>query len=291
MRKPVQNIGASVRARLLNLAKERNQPFELLLIRYTLERLLYRLSTSKHRERFALKGAMLMRHWLDDPHRPTRDLDLLGFGDSDPELTLKIFREICAVKADDAVVFDSDGLVVDRVRDESGYSGLRLKTYATVDGARVRVVIDIGYGDATEPGLNDIELPVLLDQPAPNLRAYPYETVIAEKFQAMVALGLANSRLKDFYDIWILAQTYAFKDDRLARAIAATFARRKTEIPTERPDGLTLAFASDPTKQQQWNGFVEEVAVNPGPLVDVVEALAAFLLPHAEKARNLHAKR
>jgi hypothetical protein len=234
---------------------------------------------------------MLMRHWLDDPHRPTRDLDLLGFGDSDPELTLKIFREICAVKADDAVVFDVDGLVVDRVRDESGYSGLRLKTYATVDGARVRVVIDIGYGDATEPGLNDIELPVLLDQPAPNLRAYPYETVIAEKFQAMVALGLANSRLKDFYDIWILAQTCDFKDGRLAQAIAATFARRKTEIPTERPDGLTLAFASDPTKQQQWNGFVEEVAVNPGPLVDVVEALAAFLLPHAEKARNLHAKR
>jgi predicted nucleotidyltransferase component of viral defense system len=291
MRKPVQNIGASVRARLLNLAKQRNQPFELLLIRYTLERFLYRLSTSKHRERFALKGAMLMRHWLDDPHRPTRDLDLLGFGDSDPELTLKIFREICAVKADDAVVFDVDGLVVDRVRDESGYSGLRLKTYATVDGARVRVVIDIGYGDATEPGLNDIELPVLLDQPAPNLRAYPYETVIAEKFQAMVALGLANSRLKDFYDIWILAQTCDFKDGRLAQAIAATFARRKTEIPTERPDGLTLAFASDPTKQQQWNGFVEEVAVNPGPLVDVVEALAAFLLPHAEKARNLHAKR
>ena len=291
MRKPVQNIGVSVRARLLNLAKQRNQPFELLLIRYTLERFLYRLSTSKHRERFALKGAMLMRHWLDDPHRPTRDLDLLGFGDSDPELTLKIFREICAVKADDAVVFDVDGLVVDRVRDESGYSGLRLKTYATVDGARVRVVIDIGYGDATEPGLNDIELPVLLDQPAPNLRAYPYETVIAEKFQAMVAFGLANSRLKDFYDFWILAQTCDFKDGRLAQAIAATFARRKTEIPTERPDGLTLAFASDPTKQQQWNGFVEEVAVNPGPLVDVVEALAAFLLPHAEKARNLHAKR
>jgi len=291
MRKPVQNIGASVRARLLNLAKERNQPFELLLIRYTLERLLYRLSTSKHRERFALKSAMLMRQWLDDPHRPTRDLDLLGFGDSDPELTLKIFRELCAVKADDAVVFDVDGLVVDRVRDESGYSGLRLKTYATVDGARVRVVIDIGYGDATEPGLNDIELPVLLDQPAPNLRAYPYETVIAEKFQAMVVLGLANSRLKDFYDIWILAQTYAFKDDRLAQAIAATFARRKTEIPTERPDGLTSAFASDPTKQQQWAGFVEEVAVNPGPLVDVVEALASFLLPHAEKARNLHTKR
>ena len=291
MRKPLQNIGASVRARLLNLAKERNQPFELLLIRYTLERLLYRLSKSKHRERFVLKGAMLMRYWLDDPHRPTRDLDLLGFGDSDSELTLKIFREICAIKADDAVVFDIDGLVVDRVRDESGYGGLRLKTYATVDGARVRLVIDIGYGDATEPGLNDIELPVLLDQPAPNLRAYSYETVIAEKFQAMVALGLANTRLKDFYDIWILAQTYGFKDDRLAQAMAATFARRKTEIPTERPDGLTSAFAGDPMKEHQWAAFAQEVAVNPGPLVDVVEALASFLLPHAERARNLPAKR
>jgi predicted nucleotidyltransferase component of viral defense system len=291
MRKPLQNVGASVRARLLNLAKERNQPFELLLVRYTLERLLYRLSTSKHRENFALKGAMLMRHWLDDPYRPTRDLDLLGFGDSDPKLTLNLFREICAIEADDAVVFDIDGLAVDTVRDESGYSGLRLKTYATVDGARVRVVIDIGYGDATEPGLIDIEFPVLLDQPAPNVRAYSYETVIAEKFQAMVALGLANTRLKDFYDIWILTQAYEFNDDRLAQAIAATFARRKTVIPTELPDGLTPAFARDPAKQQQWAAFVQEFAVNPGPLTHVVKTLATFLMAHAGKVRSLPAKK
>jgi Nucleotidyl transferase AbiEii toxin, Type IV TA system len=143
-----------------------------------------------------------------------------------------------------------------------------------------------GYGDVTEPGLNDIQLPVLLDQPAPNLRAYPPETVIAEKFQAMVALGLANSRLEDFYDIWILAQTYDFKDDRLAQAIAATFARRKTEIPAERPDGLTAAFATDPTKQKQWAGFVEEVAVNPGTLPEIIEDLSAFLMPHAEAAKR-----
>lgn len=168
---------------------------------------------------------------------------------------------------------------------------MRLKTYATVDGARVRVVIDIGYGDATEPGLIDIELPVLLDRPAPNLRAYSYETVIAEKFQAMVALGLANTRLKDFYDIWVLAQAYEFNDDRLAQAIAATFARRKTVIPTERPDGLTPAFASDPTKQQQWAAFAQEVAVNPGPLTDVAETLATFLMTHAEKARSLPTKK
>ena len=170
MRKPLQNIGASVRARLLNLAKERNQPFDLLLTRYTLERLLYRLSSSQYRQRFVLKGAMLMTNWLDDPHRPTRDLDLLAFGDSDPEAMLSVFREICAVKADDAVVFDIAALTVERVRDELEYSGLRIKTNATVDGAKVRVLIDIGFGDAIEPGLTEIELAVLLGQPAPPAR-------------------------------------------------------------------------------------------------------------------------
>ncbi|WP_311972638.1 nucleotidyl transferase AbiEii/AbiGii toxin family protein [Bradyrhizobium agreste] len=151
----------------------------------------------------------------------------------------------------------------------------------------MRIVIDIGYGDATEPGLNEIELLPLLDQPAPKLRAYPPETVIAEKFQAMVHLGLANTRLKDFYDICVLARAYEFKDDRLARAIKATFARRKTDIPADRPDALTKAYADDPTKVQQWTAFIQDVAVNPGPLPGVVETLATFLTPHAEKARNL----
>lgn len=207
MRKPLKNVGASVRARLLNLSKERNEPFDLLLTQYALERLLYRLSISKYKDRFVLKGAMLLRHWLDDPHRPTRDLDLLGFGESDPQLTLGYFKEIGSIEADDGVIFDPDTLEVDTARDDSGYSGLRLKCYATIDGARVRIVVDIGYGDATEPGLNEIELVPLLDQPAPKLRAYPPETVIAEKFQAMVHLGLANTRLKDFYDIWVLFRT------------------------------------------------------------------------------------
>jgi predicted nucleotidyltransferase component of viral defense system len=287
MRKPLKNVGASVRARLLNLSKERNEPFDLLLTQYALERLLYRLSISKYKDKFVLKGAMLLRHWLDDPHRPTRDLDLLGFGESDPQLTLGYFREIGSVQADDGVTFDADTLEVDAVRDDSGYSGLRLKCYATIDGARIRIVIDIGYGDATEPGLNEIELLPLLDQPAPKLRAYPPETVIAEKFQAMVHLGLANTRLKDFYDIWGLSRTYEFKDDRLPRAIRATFDRRKTQIPTERPDALSEAFANDPTKIQQWTAFIRDVAIDPGPLNGVVETLAAFLMPHAEKARNL----
>jgi hypothetical protein len=131
---------------------------------------------------------------------------------------------------------------------------------------------------------------VLLDQPSPKLKAYRYETVIAEKFQALVTLGLANTRLKDFYDIWMLAQTFDFDGQELAQAIAATFARRKTEIPTEPPDGLTAAFAGDPMKRQQWAAFVEEVAVNPGDLGDIIAALSVFLLPHAGRARKLQAK-
>jgi predicted nucleotidyltransferase component of viral defense system len=286
MRRPVRNVGASIRARLLNLSKERNQPFDLLLTRFALERLLYRLSISKYRERFVLKGAILITTWFDHPHRPTRDLDLLGIGDSDPEATLGVFREICAVEADDAVVFDIDGLSIDLIRDETEYGGLRIKTYAVVDGARVRVIVDVGFGDATEPGLTETDLPVLLDLPAPRLRAYARETVIAEKFQAMVVLGRANSRMKDLYDIWLLSQTYEFKDDRLARAIAATFKRRNTVIPTERPDALSKAFAEDPTKMQQWDAFVDGVDATSGSLAKIVDELAVFLKPHAAKARK-----
>lgn len=160
MRKPIKNIGASVRARLLNLAKDRNQPFDLLLTRYALERLLYRLSISEQRDLFVLKGAMLLTSTMDDPHRSTRDLDLLGFGDSDPNKIIKVFRKICAVKKDDAVVFDTKNLAIDSIRDATEYGGLRLKTTADVDGAKVRVVIDIGFGDSVEPGLIEIDLPV-----------------------------------------------------------------------------------------------------------------------------------
>jgi hypothetical protein len=291
MRRPLRNVGASVRARLLNLAKERNQTFDLLLTRYVLERLLSRLSQSKHRDRFVLKGAILMTTWLDDRHRPTRDLDLLGFGDPDPEAMIAIFREVCAIMADDAVVFDTECVTVDPIRDGQEYGGLRLETTATVDGARVRVVIDIGFGDVVVPGVEEMELPVLLDQPAPRLRAYPRETVIAEKFQAMVVLGRANSRMKDFHDIWVLKHSFAFKGDVLARAIAATFARRKTEVPAERPDALSRAFAEDPLKQRQWQAFLQDLAMKPpGSFADVLDELDDFLMSAAAQARALSMK-
>lgn len=288
MPKAPKNIAASVRARLLALAKERGVSFDLIANRYVIERLLYRLGVSPHADRFVLKGATLLMTWLDTPHRGTRDLDLLGFGDPGPEQMLTIFRDVLAQDApDDGVVFDAGGLVVDRIREMLAYGGLRLRTTASLSGAIVPVSIDIGFGDALEPGDEMLDFPVLLAMPVPRVRAYARETVIAEKFEAMVALGRANSRMKDFYDIWVLSQTFEFSDDRLARAIAATFARRKTAIPSELPDALCADFADDPSKQAQWRAFVTGVAIPPGDLSDVVAALAAFLMPHAARALRL----
>jgi hypothetical protein len=279
-------MGASVRARLLKLAKERNQPNDLLLTRYALERLLYRLSTTRHRERFVLKGAMLITTWFEEPFWPTRDLDPLGFGDPDPQAMLAFFREICAVEMDDGVVFGVAGLAVDLIREELEYGGLRIKTDAEIAGACVRVVIDIGFGDAIEPDGAEVELPVLLDLPAPRLRAYSRETVIAEKFHAMVALGRANSRMKDLYDIWLLSRTHEFTGDGLGRAIAATFARRKTPVPTDPPFALTSAFVDDRAKQQQWASFVESVGAELPSLIEIIDDLAAFLMPHVAATRT-----
>lgn len=222
MARRTRDIGASVRSRLLKLARERGQPFDLVITRYALERVLYRLSRSAYRDRFALKGALLITTWFTDPHRPTRDLDLLGFGDSAEESILSVFREVCGMPADDGITFGVDRLRIERIREELEYGGLRLRTVANLSRARINVVIDVGFGDAVEPGLEEIEFPVLLDSAAPRLRAYPRETVIAEKFQAMVYLGRANSRMKDFYDVWVLSKAYEFDEARLARAIAAT---------------------------------------------------------------------
>jgi len=189
-----RNIGASVRQRLLNLAQATGRPLELLLTRYALERLLHRLSLSAHRHRFVLKGAMLLATWFDEPHRATRDVDLLGFGDSAEDALLDTFREIMALEVDDGVSFDLQGLRIEAIREELEYGGSRLRTTAALAGARIPITVDIGFGDAVAPGIEDIELPVLMDMPSPHLRAYPLETVIAEKFHAMVVLGLANSR-------------------------------------------------------------------------------------------------
>jgi predicted nucleotidyltransferase component of viral defense system len=255
-----RNVGASVRQRLLNLAHARGQPMELLLTRYALERLLHRLSLSPHRERFVLKGAMLLAIWFDEPHRATRDMDLLGFGDAAEDALLSTFREIMAVEVDDGVSFDLKGLRIEPIREEVEYGGSRLRTTAALAGARIPITVDIGFGDAVEPGTLDIDLPVLLDAPSPHLRAYPPETVVAEKFHAMVALGRANSRMKDYYDVWMLTSTFELEPERMRRAIAATFARRNTQVPSAIPDGLSDAFADDPGKQRQWEAFARNLS-------------------------------
>ncbi|MDO8775936.1 MAG: nucleotidyl transferase AbiEii/AbiGii toxin family protein [Burkholderiaceae bacterium] len=284
--KKPRDIGASVRARLLTLARQKGQAFDLLLTRYANERLLHRLSLSPHRNRFVLKGAMLMTTWFDDPHRPTRDMDFLGYGDPAPDAMLVTFREICAIEVDDGIVFDVDGLRVELIREELEYGGLRLRTTGALAGARIAVIIDIGFGDAIEPGIEEINLPVLLDLPQPRLRVYARETVVAEKFQAMVMLGLANSRMKDFYDVWILSRSYDFDEDRLSRAIAATFERRGTAIPFDAPVALTQTFATDTGKQRQWAAFVRDLAIEIPVFEAVVTDLAGFLMPYARHARQ-----
>lgn len=279
MAKPLTNIAASVRARLLNLARETQRPLDQLLTRYALERLLYRLSRSEYRDRYALKGALLVTTWFDSPHRPTRDLDFLGFGDPSTDVLLTRFREVAAITVDDGLAYDTASLTAEPIREDQLYGGIRLRTTATLAGARIPIVIDVGFGDATEPGLQEIDLPVLLGMPAPHLLAYPPETVIAEKFEAMVKLGLANSRLKDYYDVWALLTTRELDQERLASAIAATFKRRGTDVPTETPDGLTPVFAASGARQTQWQAFTRNVE-REAPTLDIVVAeLDARLMP------------
>lgn len=273
-----RNVGASVRQRLLNLAHARGQPLELLLTRYALERLLHRLSVSPYRERFVLKGALLLTTWFNEPHRATRDLDLLGFGDPSDDALLEAFRVVMTIDVDDGIVFDAARLQIQPIREEMKYGGSRLRTTAALAGARIPVVVDVGFGDAVEPGIEDIQLPVLLDMPSPRLRAYPQETVIAEKLHAMVTLGLANSRMKDYYDVWMLVRTFEIDPACLRRAIEATFARRGTPLPDAPPEGLTDAFAQDDTKQRQWAAFVRNLSSSAPALRDIVTELRAVVM-------------
>lgn len=279
-------MGASVRDRLLALSREQRIDFQILLTRYALERLLWRLGASDWRDRFILKGAMLMTSWFDAPHRPTRDIDFLGYGDPAPESVLAVFQEICAIARDDGVIFETGGFSIDRIREETEYGGLRLKGVALIDGARVRIVIDVGFGDATEPEPEELDYPVLLDQPAPRLRGYARETVIAEKLQAMVMLGLANTRMKDYFDILTLLDAQPPDHDRLVRAIRATFTRRRTAIPAEVPDGLSGVFATDPERMRQWDRFTADLVASPISLVDVVARLREALMPVFDAVRG-----
>ena len=275
------------RRELTRFARLRGDDVQRTLTRYAIERLLYRISKSPHRNGFILKGAMLFSLWSELPYRTTGDLDLLAFGDPDPEQVASIFKAIALQPvADDGIEFLPDTIRVEPNRPEDEYAGASIRMIAMFAGARLTVRIDLGYGDAVTPDAQEIEYPSLLDAPRPVLRAYPPETVVAEKFQALVGLGMINSRLKDYFDLWAIAETFAFEGSVLAAAIRATFDRRETAVPTSPPIGLTTAFFEDREKQQLWRAFLGRAGVKiaPASLGDVVSALERFLMPVATAA-------
>lgn len=275
------NIPASVRQRLLNLSQQTNQDFGLLLTKYSLERLLYRLSMSPHRDGFVLKGALLFDLWTDHPHRPTRDLDLLGHGDASLEKYRRLFSEICEQTVeDDGLNFMAKTVAAERIKDDEDYEGVRVLLQARLGVARISVQIDIGFGDVITPAPIEVEYPTMLDFPAPRLRAYPRETVVAEKFEAMVKLGIANSRMKDFYDLWELSRRFDFDGSTLTAAIQATFQRRATVFPLGTPLSLSPEFYDAPSKQTQWTAFLRKSGLHgANTLGDVVAHIKTFLLP------------
>lgn len=278
---PSKNSAASVRARLLTLAQSKGEDYQRVLGRYAIERFLYRLGRSPYRDRFAIKGATLFTLWTGQTHRPTKDLDLLGWGSSAiPEVETTI-RAICEIQEDDGIVFDCESIEGTRIKEDDEYEGVRVTFRAILAGAHIPMQVDIGFGDAVFPEPEFASFPVLLPMEAPLIRAYPREAAIAEKFHAMVALDIRNSRMKDFYDIWFMANTWTFEMAPLRNAILASFERRRVAIPNDVPFALTVEFLSDPQKKQQWNAFVSRL--NQGDeapsLEEIGTLLRDFLLP------------
>ena len=276
------NVAHSVRARLLTLSKERREEFQFVLTRYALERLLYRLSRSTHREGFVLKGAMMFAVWSGHPHRATKDLDLLGSGSPDLDRLAAVFREVVVVGVeDDGLVFDATSVVAVRIKEDADYEGVRVTLDAKLGTAKVGVQIDIGFGDAVTPSAVEVAYPSLLDLPRPSLRAYPRETVVAEKLQAMVHLGLLNSRMKDFFDVWSLAKNQSFNGAILSKAIAHTFECRNTPRDGDAAC-FSETFGNSPDKQRQWQAFAKRSLLTgqiPDAFVDVWRVVTPFLKP------------
>lgn len=282
------NIAASVRQRLLNLSRQSGEDFGLLLSRFAAERLLYRLSISPYRAAFLLKGAALFTVWEKIPRRPTRDVDFLGSGDASPEHLAMVFRSLSAIEVpEDGVLFNGNSVMVKPIREEQRYGGQRVRLDAHLAEARISLQIDIGFGDVVTPPAREALYPTLLPLPTPHLYLYPPETVIAEKWQAMIELGEGNSRLKDFYDVWVLSRHLKFDGPILAQAIQATFQRRQTPLPASKPVALQEQFCLDRAKVTQWKAFARKSRLNDVPeLNEVTSDLQDFLWPPTESARD-----
>ncbi len=277
--RPVTDVAASVRARLLNRSRESGEDPQDLFIRYALERFLYRLSESEHRASFLLKGATLFAVWEADPHRPTRDIDLLGFGDDLAERLQEVFADVCGEAVqDDGMMFDEQTIDAREIREGQSYGGKRIVLASRLGTMRIKVQVDVGFGDAVARPEEEVTMPVLLDFPPPTLRTYPAEAVIAEKLHAMVQHGMLNSRMKDVYDVVALAARLEFDGARLTDAIRLTFERRGTTIGVELPTPATKEFADDSVMRRRWDGFLRRNRVEVITVDEAVDSLRGFLL-------------
>lgn len=276
---PSANVAASVRQRLLNRARTDKRPFNELLQYYAMERFLYRLSESFFSDRFVLKGALLLRAWDAPEFRPTMDIDLLGKTSNEEADILSLIRNILSVPVgEDGLVFDSGSLQSERITEDADYEGIRVRFRGALDTARIAMQIDIGFGDIVYPAPEKAELPTMLDFPAPKLLCYSRESAIAEKFEAMIKLGFLNSRMKDFFDIWLLSRQFNFTGHDLAEAIRLTFEERNTSIPI-RIEPFTQDFVNE--KQIQWTAFRKKLNQKhvPPEFQKIISHLDEFLAP------------
>lgn len=283
------NIAHSVSQKLLNIAKAREVDYNIVLIWYGLERFLYRLSVSRYADQFILKGAMLFAVWAKQPLRPTKDLDLMAYGDASADYLRKVLTDICNAKVDDdGITFDADSIEINEIREDQDYDGQRIKLLAKLGNAKIGLQIDIGFGDAITPFPSEIEYPVLLESSVPTIKAYSKETVVSEKLHAMVVLGIANSRMKDFFDLWVISKQFDFDGSILTEAITATFERRKTPLPDGLPLAFTDDFSIDPTISQRWKAFANKLnpTADMPPMDHIIGQLKSFLVMPLEYAKT-----
>ena len=277
--KSPRNVPASVRQRLLNRAKIDSRPFNELLQYYAMERFLYRLSRSAHANRFILKGALMLRVWRSPEFRPTMDIDMLGTTSNEEASIIAQIQDILAVEVDaDGLTFDPNSIQAERITEDANYKGIRIRFRGALDTARISIQIDIGFGDIVYPEPEESNLPTMLGSPAPRLLCYSRESTIAEKFEAMIKLGTLNSRMKDFYDIWLLSRQFDFDGARLAKAIRLTFEQRSTILPSE-IEAFTNTFSD--AKQVQWAAFLKRLRQDhvPASFREITLAMERFLAP------------
>jgi predicted nucleotidyltransferase component of viral defense system len=286
-KKPISNVGASVRQRLLNLRDKSGEDFNALLTQFAIERFLYRLSNSSLADRVVLKGAMLFRVWSGSLHRPTKDVDLLGFGEATTAAVAALIRQIITTAVeDDGILFDADSVKAEEIRENQEYGGIRAVFTATLDKAVIPLQVDVGFGDAITPAAEYRIYPALIGMTAPRLRMYPVETVVAEKLEAAVKLGMINSRMKDFYDLLVIFRQHPYDSRLLTRAVAETFARRGTPLPRTVPPGLSDEFGNDPAANRLWREFLArmQLANEPTDFAAVIRTIRERLWPTIEAA-------